>query len=83
MRFLRPLLGVIRFDHQRNPDIRNKLKVYNIVVDVKVYKRKWLDNVERMNRSRLPKLAFQYEPRRRWDVGRPRRRWRDQEHFEL
>jgi hypothetical protein len=31
MRFLRPLLGFTRLDHQRNSDIRQKLEVDNIV----------------------------------------------------
>jgi phage terminase large subunit len=34
-------------------------------------------------RSRLPRLALQYQLWGRRDVGRPRRRWRDQEHLEL
>jgi hypothetical protein len=29
MRFLRPLLGLTRLNHQRNSDIRNRLKVKN------------------------------------------------------
>jgi hypothetical protein len=33
MRLLRPLLGLIRLDHHRNPDIHNRLKVDNIVKD--------------------------------------------------
>jgi hypothetical protein len=33
MRFLRTLLGLIRLDHHRNPDIHNRLKVDNIVKD--------------------------------------------------
>jgi hypothetical protein len=36
MRFLRPLLGLTRLDHQRNPDICNRLKVDNIVEDIKL-----------------------------------------------
>jgi hypothetical protein len=44
---------------------------------------KWLDHLERMDRSRLPRLAFQYQPRGRRDMGTPRWRWRDQEHLEL
>jgi hypothetical protein len=30
----RPLLGLIRLDRQTNPDIRNRLKVNNIVEDI-------------------------------------------------
>jgi hypothetical protein len=37
MRFLRPLLGLTRLDRQRNPEIRNNLKVDNIVEDIKQY----------------------------------------------
>jgi hypothetical protein len=37
MRFPRPLLGLTRLDRQRNPEIRNNLKVDNIVEDIKQY----------------------------------------------
>jgi hypothetical protein len=83
MRFLRPLFGLTRLDHQRNPEIRNSLKVDNIVEDIKQYQRRWVDHLERMDRSRLPRLAFQYQPRGCRDRGRPRARWKDQEHLEL
>jgi hypothetical protein len=83
MRFLRPLLGLTRLDRQRNPEIRNSLKVDNIVEDIKQYQRRWVDHLERMDRSRLPRLAFQYQPRGWRDRGRPRTRWKDQEHLEL
>jgi hypothetical protein len=38
MRFLRPLLGLTRLDRLRNRDIRIKLKVGNIVEDIKLSK---------------------------------------------
>jgi hypothetical protein len=66
-----------------NPEIRNSLKVDNIVEDIKQYQRRWVDHQERMDRSRLPRLAFQYQPRGWRDRGRPRARWKDQEHLEL
>jgi hypothetical protein len=71
MRFLRPLLGLIRLDRHRNPEIRNSLKVDNI----KQYQRRWVDHLERIVRSRLPRLAFQYQPLGWRDRGRPRARW--------
>jgi hypothetical protein len=83
MRFLRPLLGLTRLDRQRNPEIRNSLKVDNIVEDIKQYQRRWVDHLERMDRSRLPRLAFQYQPREWRDRGRLRARWKNQEHLEL
>jgi hypothetical protein len=36
MRFLRPLLGIIRLYRQRNPDIRNRLTVNNLIEDIKL-----------------------------------------------
>jgi hypothetical protein len=81
MRFLRPLLGLTRLDRQRNSDIRNRLKVDNILEDT-LYQKNWIDHLKRMDTNRIPKLAFQYPPRGRWDIGRPRRRWRDQEQLE-
>jgi hypothetical protein len=83
MRFLRPLLGLTRLDRQRNPDIRNMLKVNNLTEGIKLYQKRWLDHLERMDRSCLPKLAFQYQPRGRRDAGRPRKRWKDEERLEL
>jgi hypothetical protein len=80
---LRSLLGLTRLNRQRNPEIRNSLKVGNIVEDIKQYQRRWVDHLERMDRSRLPRLAFQYQPQGWRDRGRPRARWKDQEHLEL
>jgi hypothetical protein len=62
MRFLRPLLGLTILDRQRNPDIRNRLKVNNIVEDIKLYQKKWLDHMERIDSSCLPRLALKYKP---------------------
>jgi len=35
-----------------------------------------------MDTSRLPKQALQYKPKGRRNIGRPRKRWRDQLHLE-
>jgi hypothetical protein len=70
MRLLRPLLRLTRLDHQRNPDISNRLKVNNIVEDTKLCHKKWLDHLEQMNRSHLLRLTFHYQPWGWWDVGR-------------
>jgi hypothetical protein len=72
MRFLRPLLGLTRLDCQRNPEFRNRLKENNMVEDIKLYQKKWLDHLERMDRSRLLRLAFQYQPHGWRDMGRLR-----------
>jgi len=35
-----------------------------------------------MDTNRLPKQALQYQPKGRRNIGRPRKRWRDQLHLE-
>jgi hypothetical protein len=37
MRFLKPLSGFTRLDHQRNADIREKFQVLNIVEEIRKY----------------------------------------------
>ena len=74
MRFLRPLLGFTRLDHQRNSDIRDKLKVNNIVEDIQSYHQKWFHHLQRMNNTRFPLLAYNYQPHGRRDPGRPKQR---------
>jgi hypothetical protein len=68
---MRSLLGNTRLERQRNPDIHDRLKGNNPIQDIKLYKKSWLDHLQRMNRSRLPRLNFQYQPRGRRDAGRP------------
>ena len=36
-----------------------------------------------MDTNRLPKQALQYKPKERRNIGRPRKRWRDQLHLEI
>jgi len=41
-----------------------------------------LQHIQRMHTNRIPKQALQYKPKGRRNIGRPRKRWRDQFHFE-
>ena len=54
----------------------------NIVQEIKQYKEKWLQHVQRMDTNRLPKQALQYKAKGRRNIGRPRKSWRDQLHLE-
>ena len=53
-----------------------------IVKEIKQYQEKWLQHVQRMDTNRLPKQALQYKPKRRRNIGRTRKRWRDQLHLQ-
>jgi hypothetical protein len=59
-----------------------KTGAQNIVKEIKQYQEKGLQHVQRMDTNRIPKQALQYKPRGRRNVGRSRKRWRDQLHLE-
>ena len=42
----------------------------------------WLQHVKRMDRNRLKRQALKYRPERRRNIGRQKKRWRIQLHFE-
>jgi len=76
MKFLRHLLGITKPDKEKNQCIREKTGAENIVKEIKQYQEKWLQRIQRMYTNRIPK------PKGRRHIGRPRKRWRDQFHFE-
>jgi len=82
MKLLRHLLGIAKFDKEKNQCIREKTGAQNIVKEIKQYYKKWLQHVQRMDRNRLLRQALKYRPERRRNIGRPKKRWRDQLHFE-
>jgi len=83
MKFLRHLLGITKLDIEKNQCIRQKKTgSQNIVKEIKLYQKKWLKHIQRMDTNRLPKQALQYKAKGRRNIGRPRKRWRDQHHLE-
>jgi len=82
MKFLRHLLGITKLDNEKNQCIRGKTGAENIVKEIKQYQEKWLLHIQRMDTNRIPKQALQYKPKGRRHIGRPRKSWRDQFHFE-
>jgi hypothetical protein len=82
MKFLRQLLEITKLDKEKNQTIGEKLGVQNIVKEIKQYQQKWLQHVQRMDTNRIPKQSLQYKPKGRRNIGRPRKRWKDQLHIE-
>ena len=82
MKFVRHLLGITKLDKEKNQRIRQKTGAENIVKEIKQYQKKWLQHVQKMDINRLPKQALQYKPKGQRNIGRPRKRWRDQRHLE-
>ena len=82
MKFLRHLLGITKLDKEKNQCIRQKNGSTEHSRENKTVPEKWLQHVQRMDTNRLPKQAPQYKPKRRRNIGRLRKRWRDQLHLE-
>jgi len=82
MKFLGHLLGITKLDEEKNQCTREKTGVQNIVKEIKQYQKKWLQHVQMMDTNRLPRQALKYRPEGRRNIGRPKKRWRDQLHFE-
>jgi hypothetical protein len=82
MEFLRHLLGITKLDKGKNQCIGEKTGAQNIVEEIKQYQKKWLQQIQRMDRNRLPRQALKYRPEGRRNIGRPKKRWRDQIHLE-
>ena len=69
MRFLRSVTGYIRLDKIRSEVIKKELEISGIQ-DVRLkYKQNWINQLERMENTGLPKHALNYKPR-----GSPRKR---------
>ena len=83
MKFLRQLLGITKFGKEKNQCIRGKTGAQNIVKEIKQYQKKWLQHVQRMDKNRIAKQALRYKPKGRRNIGRPKKRWRDQPHLEV
>ena len=82
MKFLRHLLGITKLDKEKDQYIREKTGAQNIVEEIKHCQKKWLQHAQRMDTNRLPRQALKYRPEGRRNIGRPKKRWRDQLHFE-
>jgi len=78
MKFLRHLLGITKLDKEKNQCIREKTGAQNAGKEIKQYQEKWLQHVQRMDTNRIPKQALQHKPKGRRNIGRPKKRWRDQ-----
>ena len=58
MRFLRSVKGYTRLDKIRNEVIKKELKISGIKDVKSKYKQNWINHLERMDNTRLPKYAL-------------------------
>ena len=76
------LTGNKEIELKKDQFISEKTGAQNTVKEIKQYQKKWLQHVQRMDRNRLPRQALKYRPEGRRNIGRPKKRLRDQLHFE-
>jgi hypothetical protein len=55
MKFVQGTAGYTKWDHKRNEDILDKLKIKPIIDYIQNYQRKWKEHMNRMNEGRNPK----------------------------
>ena len=75
MSFLRSIAVYTSLDKIRSEVRRKELEISGIQDARLKYKQNWTNQLERMDNTRLPKHALNYELRGRRDRGRPRKRW--------
>jgi hypothetical protein len=71
MRFLRSVTGYTRLDKIRSEVIRKELEISGIQSVRLKYKQNWINHLETMDNTRIPKHALNYKPRGRRDRGAP------------
>jgi hypothetical protein len=74
-RFLRRVEGYTRLNKIRSEVIRKELEISGIQDVRPKHKQNWINHLERMDNTRLPNHALNYEPREIRDHGHPRKRW--------
>jgi uncharacterized Fe-S cluster-containing protein len=62
MRFLRSVKGYTRLDKIRSEVIRKELEISGIKDMRYKHKQNWINHLERMDNTRLPKHALNYKP---------------------
>ena len=64
--------GYTLHDHRRNTDIRPELNIMGILDMIAQYRLNWWEHLCRVDDCRIPKQIWNYKPRGRRGVGRPR-----------
>ena len=77
MKYMRRTAGYTWTDYRTNAQIAKELKITPILDKLLVYKRSWIQHVNRMPRNGLPGVMKHYCPTGRGNHGRPLKRLLD------
>jgi hypothetical protein len=59
--------------------IRNELGISPLSEKIIEYRNKWKAQLQTMEHTRIPLLAYKYKPYGKRDIDRPIRRWRERD----
>ena len=75
---LRRIAGITYLDRISNFELLERLKVQQtILMKIQLQQLRWLGHVQRMSRSRLPKITFEGQIHGSRPRGRPPKRWKE------
>ncbi|CAG9835898.1 unnamed protein product [Diabrotica balteata] len=77
MRLLRRITGNTLRDRMRSEEIRRKCNIPEINKWTLNRKKEWNEHINRMEETRLVRIARDNSPKGRRSIGRPRKRWSD------
>ncbi|KAJ4445485.1 hypothetical protein ANN_07293 [Periplaneta americana] len=75
MKFMRYTAGYTKWDHKRNEDVMEELRLEPVINHVKHYQNNWVNHLHRMHRDRIPKVMLHYRPNGKRSLGRSKKRW--------
>jgi hypothetical protein len=74
MNFLRKTKDCTKLDHITNEMIGTELNICPVNDTTEQYRNNWLQHINRMQDTRLPRKTLQYRPSGKRDIGRPKKR---------
>jgi hypothetical protein len=75
VKFLRKTVDCSLLDHKRNESITYYIKITRITEYLQKYRRNWLQHLNQIERSRLPRRMLHYVPKGARSKGRSTKRW--------
>lgn len=77
MRMLRWCLGLTRWDHVMNTDVRKRMGIAPITDKMQEARLRWYGHVVQSDENSVVRTALRLSPQGRRPRGRPKRRWMD------
>ena len=77
MKVLRLIMGVTKFDHKKNVDIRAALGIEPLVLTLEKNMLRWYGHLHRRGPESRAKELMDWKPTEKRPRGRPRSRWVD------